>query len=315
MLLAVLGCLIAISQSSMMAADEIIPTALAIDLLISFPVVYFLMFRKTAVPRITVVPVFFLCFFIASSVLPDGVPFLGYAAIILIPAVELVGLTYLGFRIYRSRKVYLYEKSIGSDLMEALRLAFERELKPAALARAAAFEVGVIAFLLFIWRRPTGESFAYNRDSGAQVLLSVLLFLLVAETIAVHFLLAMWSDTLAWVVTALSIYLTMQIVAHLKALILRPTVITENDLYLRCGILGDAVVPRDIINSAEAITVVEEPAIGLDLLPMGAMSQPNVQLTLVEPVTVYGVYGLKKTANVIRLWTDDPDLFIEAIRR
>src|SRR5688572_25141020 len=115
-LVSMLFGLLAISQSSLMSADEIIPTALAIDLLISFPVVYFLMIRKTTVPRITVLPVFFLCFFIASSVLSDGVPLLAYAAIILIPAVELVGLTYLGFRIYRTRNVYLRERSTGSDL-------------------------------------------------------------------------------------------------------------------------------------------------------------------------------------------------------
>ena len=55
--LSLLGVLIAISQSALMTADALIPAALAIDFIFSVPVAYFLLIRKTSVPRITVVPV------------------------------------------------------------------------------------------------------------------------------------------------------------------------------------------------------------------------------------------------------------------
>lgn len=312
-LVSILGGLIAISQSSLLAADEFIPIALAFDLLISIPVIYFLMIRKTAVPRITVVPVFFACFLIASAVLPEGIAFLGYAGLILIPAVELVGITYLGFRIYRTRRAYLGENDTRLDTIERLRRAFEREMKPVAVARVAAFEIGVIAYLLFIWRKPAGTSFSYHRLNGAQVLLTVLLFVLVVETIGLHLLLSLWSDTVAWVATALSIYLTIQIVAHLKAVSLRPIVVTDRAVLIRCGILGDAAIPRRIVESAEAINGTDEtPA--FDLLPLGVMSQPNVSLNLREPVAVYGIYGIKNDATVLRISVDDPTTFIEAVK-
>lgn len=312
-LLSVLAGLVAISQTSLLTADELIPTALAIDLLISVPVIYFLMIRKSAVPRITVVPVFFVCFLIASSVLPEGVAFFGYAGLVLIPAMEVVGLTYLGLRIYRTRRAFLGEKSIGLDLIERLRRAFEQEIKPVALARAAAFEIGVFAYLLFIWRRPAGASFSYHRHNGAQILLTVLLFLLLFETIGIHVLLSLWSETAAWVATAISTYFAIQIVAHLKAVSLRPISVTERDVMIRSGILGDVAVAREAVETAMVIDgTVDGPA--FDLLPLGAMSQPNVRLILREPAVVYGIYGIKNDATVIQISVDDPAGFIEAIK-
>jgi len=312
-LLSVLGGLVAISQSSLAEADELILTALAFDLLISFPVIYLAMIRKTAVPLITVVPVFFACFLIASAVLPDSLAFLGYAGIILIPAVEIAGLTYLGLRIYRTRRVYLAQKETGLDLMERLRRAFECEMKPAAIARAAAFEVAVFGYLLFIWHKPAQPGFTYHRKNGSQVLLSVLLFLIVVETIGTHLLLSLWNTTLASVVTALGAYFVFQIVAHLKAVSLRPILVTDHEVLLRCGLLGDAAIPKKIIDSVETVTASADPT-SYDLIPLGGMSTPNIRLSLREPVSVFGIYGIKKEATVFRISLDDPTAFIEALK-
>ncbi|MGD9588195.1 MAG: hypothetical protein AB7Q37_06085 [Pyrinomonadaceae bacterium] len=312
-LLSLLAGLIAISQSSLMAADDLIPTALAIDFLVTFPVVYFLLIRKTAVPRITVVPIFFACFFIASSVLPDGVGPLSFAAVIAIPAIELLGLSYLGFRIYRTRKAYLDERSDGRDLMERLRNAFTRELKPPALARAAAFEIAVLVYALAAWRKKSEAGFTYHRQNSPILILSIFVFLISAETVVFHLLFATWSETLAWIATALSAYFGLQIFAHTKALRLRPIVVTETEVRLRCGILGDAVIPREAIESAERITQVDDADEGTDLLPLGGMSQPNVCLTLLEPITIFGVYGRKRRGSLIRLSVDDPAAFVTAL--
>jgi hypothetical protein len=315
-LLTLLAALVAISQSSLMTADDLFPTALAIDFLITLPVAYFILIRRTAVPKITLVPVFFFSFLIASFVLPDRVAFMNLAGGLVVPAAELGVLGYLAFRLYRTRETYRDGMQSGSDLMERLRTAFSKEIKPSAIARAAAFEAAIFAYTLIKWRRRPvdGMVFTYHRESSAHLIVGVFLFLIAVETIGIHLLLALWSETLAWVATALSIYLALQLFAHLKALLLRPVVVTEDCLYLRCGILGDAIVPRGNVGSAEMIGVTEYDDGGIDLLPLGAMSQPNIQLSLMEPVTVYGVYGLKKTGRVIRLCVDDPDAFAGAIR-
>lgn len=306
--------LVAISQSSLMAADEIIPTALAIDFLFTLPIVYFLLIRKTAVPRATVIPVFFGCFLIASSVVPGDLTFMSLAAVVLIPAVELAGLGYVGFRIFRTRKAYLGEQADGSDLMERLRNAFTRELKPPALAQAAAFEVAALVYALVAWRRKSEAGFTYHRQNSPILILSLFLFLIVAETVALHLLIALWSEMLAWIATALSVYFALQIFAHMKALRLRPIVVMKSEVRLRCGILGDAVIPRVLIESAERITQVKDAEDGIDLLPVGGMSQPNVCLTLREPIAIFGVYGMKRRGRLIRLCVDDPPAFLTALK-
>src|SRR5690606_29276791 len=100
---------------------------------------------------------------------------------------------YLGFRIYRTRAVFLEERAAGRDLIERLRRAFVREIKPAAIGRAAAFEIGTILLAIVGQSRPEGIPFTYHRRNSPRMLLGVFGALLVVETAVVHILLAMWS--------------------------------------------------------------------------------------------------------------------------
>lgn len=311
-LVLLLGSLVAISQSSLFASYDLIRTALAIDFLFTVPVLYFFLIKRTSIPPITVIPVFLASFALASLLLPDGVGIMRVAGWVLVPAVEFVVFGYLVFRIYRMRKTYLDEAGQGLDLMERLRNGFVRELKPPFVARSAAFEVAIFAYVLFKWRRPREAGFSCHRTNGSTPVLAVFLFLLVTETVGLHFLLSMWSPTLALVVTAFSIYFIVQIVAHLKALRLRPIVVTDSSLLLRCGILGDAVIPREAVESAEMVGGADDTK-GIALLPLGGMSQPNVRVTLTEQVTIYGLYGFESRASVVRVYVDDPSAFIDAI--
>lgn len=311
--LSLLGALIAISQSSLMATDDLIPAALAIDFLITLPIAYFFLIHKTSVPKITVVPIFFASFLIASAVLPDGLAFMNLAGVVVVPAVELGVLCYLAYRIYRTRKTFREGVHARFDLMERLRTALEHEIDPPAVARAAAFELAIFTYAFIKWRRKPveGTVFTYHGASSPHLIVGVFLFLIVIETVGIHLLLSLWNETFAWVATALSIYFGIQLFAHLKALILRPIAVTENDLFLRCGILGDAMIRRENILSAELINGAEGGA--FNLVPLGAMSQPNVRLALHQPVAVYGIYGLRKDATVLQLNLDDPAAFIAAI--
>ena len=307
-IVSLLGSLVAISQSSLVSNDDdLVRTALAIDFLFTVPIIYFFLIRKTSIPPITVVPVFLASFALASLSLPDGIGLISVAGWVLVPTVELLVFGYLIFRIYRTRRAYQDEAN-QFDLMERLRNAFVRELKPPFIAQAAAFEVAILAFAFLKWRRPKERGFSYHRTNGSLPTLAVFLFLLVAETVGLHFLLSIWSSRLAWIVTALSIYFIVQIVAHLKALYLRPIVVTRSSVFVRCGILGDAVIRRESVESAEIVNGADD-VDGIDLLPLGGMSQPNVRLTLTEPAAVNGLYGFESRGSVVRLYLDDPTAF------
>jgi hypothetical protein len=257
------------------------------------------------------VPVFFVCFFIGSTILPAGLGVISLVGTFVIPAIELILLVFLGLRIFRTRRAFALGKNYGLDLMENLRRAFEVEVKPAAIARAVAFEVGVFAYLLFAWRRPRTAGYTYHQNSSPRLLLVIFLFLLAVETLGAHILISLWNPTIAWIATGLSLYFCIQLTAHFKAMAIRPIVITDTLLMIRCGILGDASIPRSAIKRVSSVG--GDGPEGLDLLPLGGMSQPNVQIELSEPNWVYGVYGMRKEAILIRVSVDEPSEFIKAV--
>lgn len=315
-LLAVAAAIVLVGQSSLIDASPLVATAVTIDLIFTIPIAYFILIRKTAVPNITVAPVFFVCMATASLTLPeDGRGLFNAIAKFGVPAIELLVLGYIGVRIFRTRRNFVANAFPGRDLMERLRDAFVRELKPAVIARSAAFEVGAFTYAFLKWRRPV-SGLTYHRTGSPVLLMIVFLFLLAAETIVVHILLAMISETLAWIATALSVYFAIQILAHIKAVVLRPIVVTDNELLLRCGILGDAEIRLDNIEKiAISSGSADDDGAEIMLTPVGQLSQPNISIRLFEPVTVYGVYGLEKHVSHIAFTVDEPNRFLSEVER
>ena len=309
--------IVLIGQSSLVATHPLMATAVTIDLLFTIPIAYYFIIRKTSVPKITVVSVFFVCLLAAYAMVENEASGLLQAVTKFgVPAIELFVLGYLGFRIYRTRQAFADEAFSGRDLMERLRSAFVRELKPAAIARAAAFEVGTFIYAFIKWRRPAGIGFTYYKLNGSVSLLMVFLFLLTAETAVVHILLAMLSPTAAWIATAFSIYFAIQIVAHLKAMWMRLIVLTNDELLIRCGILGDAAIRLGNIIKIEKLPPGSDPtSIEVTMSPLGRLSKPNISLYLNEDASVYGVYGIEKRVSRIFFTVDEPDRFVSAVAK
>lgn len=308
---ALVAAILVVSQTSLASQHDLIRTAIAVDLFLTVPAAYFLLIRKSSIPRMTILPLLLACFFLGSAIVPNGLAIMAIVGTVLVPAIEVLLLGFMVLRIFRIRKAYAAGKGSGLDLMENLRKALESELRPSAVARAVAFEAGMLAYLCVIWRAPDGSNFTYHRRNSPRLLLTVLLFPLLVETIGIHLLIALWSPTISWIATALSAYLCVQLLAHFKAMSVRPITLTDDSLMLRCGILGDMLIPRGCIKRVSAVD--NERTEGLDLLPLGALSQANVQIELSEPATAYGLYGIRKQIRLVRITVDDPVAFMRSL--
>lgn len=319
--ISILAAIVAVSvffaNSQLIVSEPIIATAVTIDLILTLPVAYYFFIRNSAIPRMTVVPVFLAAVILASFILPsDDRILLGLAVAYAVPAAELFVLGYLGYRIYLTRRTFGKLAKTGCDLMERLRMAFVSELKPAVVARAAAFEVGVFFLVLFAWRRPSVEGFSYHRNNGAVPILIVLLFLLLAETSVAHILLAMFSPIAAWIATGVSIYFAIQVIAHLKALFMRPIVVTEDVVLLRCGIMGDAFIERASIARVEKISRFPQNTTNeIAISPLGSLVQPNIRIEMKQETAFYGIYGIKTRYSAISFSVDEPDRFIALLEQ
>ena len=316
LLLAIIVCSALIAQSSMIVNYPCIGTAVSIDMLITLPVAYLLFIRNTRIPKTTVLAVFGISLMMTSYLLPENDrSFLNVILVFGLPLIEVFAFCYIGYRIFRTRRAYAGELLKGRDLMERSRTAFAKELKPEILGRAVAFEFGVIAYAFFKWRDEKCENaFTYHKKNGSTILMGMLLFLLAAETTVFHILIAQWNLTLAWMLTAVSIYFALQLFAHLKALRLRPISIVGSELLFRCGILGDTSIDVALIGSVKMTgRPVEDEDGHLTIVPLGPLCQPNVMLRVRRGETFSGFYGFEKRFSSISFYVDEPNEFVEIL--
>jgi hypothetical protein len=90
-------------------------------------------------------------------------------------------------------------------------------------------ELSTVRYGLLFWLggpevRPGQKSFTTHRESGYAAVWTVLLFVLLIETVGLHFLLWRWSPVAAFIATGLSIYSIVFFVADLASMAKRPIV-------------------------------------------------------------------------------------------
>jgi hypothetical protein len=88
-----------------------------------------------------------------------------------------------------------------------------------------------------------------------------------------------------------------------RSFALRPVLVTEQMVVVRCGLLWTAEIPRDTIR-------LEAPGAVCDLrVPM--LADTNVVMQLARPVSARGLYGTSRVVSSIALGLDDAAGFTE----
>lgn len=286
--------------------------AITLDLLITVPVAYYLVIRKTAVPKTTVIPVMIAGLLIGSSFLPeDGQTYLDLFKTWALPAVELGVLAYVVIKVRSAISIYKGLQGATPDFYRALQTTC-RGILPESLALACATEIAVIYYGLLHWRSRSlrDREFRYHRKSGTPALMGAFVFVIGIETFALHLLLEQWSSVAAWVLSALSVYTALQVLGFAKSLAQRPIAIEGQQLMLRYGILNECEIPLQDIASVELSSkpLPKEP-LARKLSPMGEMERHNVIIHLKRTHVLRGIYGLKMQWDTLALHVDEPVRF------
>ncbi len=304
-----------IQTSYYQAHAEQLVLPITIDLILTVPIVYFLTIRRhPQIPRYTVISCFVICVLIASLIMPSSdQDLLRVVRSTLIPVIEL---SVLGVIIYKSRQLIRSYREQGrrADFHEMITLACQSVL-PARAAGLLATELSVIYYLL---RSPSSpvpreEQYSYYQKNGIKATLIVFIFLIAIETGALHFLLAGWSPVVAWILTILSIYTGLQIIALLRSIRAMPIYIDreQETLELRYGFFSRVSVPLPEIESITAYrrSIDEEEDI-VHFSPLGGLSSHNILLTLQSPATISRIYGMRTETSAMTLWIDQKEKFI-----
>ena len=280
---------------------------ITVDLLLTAPLVYFLLIRKTKIPNTTVVPFLILGLVIGSLILPsENQYYLRLFKTWVLPIVEISILFYILYKVRGAIQTFKLKKLGSLDFYTTLKNTCS-EVLPKALVVPFVTEISVIYYGFLYWKKRTikENEFTYHKDSGTITLFIAIIFIIGIETLVLHHLLAKWSTVAAWILTILSIYSGIQFLGFLKSMIKRPISIENNTLFLRYGIMNETAICLSTINSVEISSKeIEFNDETRRLSILGELEGHNVIIRLKEENTLTGLYGTKRTYKNIALYVD-----------
>lgn len=306
--------LITLINATSQQATNGLNLAFSLDLVLTVPLIYFLLIRKSSIPNTTVVPMMIIGLMIGYNFLPkDGQVYLDMFKTFVLPVIEIGVVGYALWSVCKAILQFKRDRGVAPDFYSALK-ATCHQLYPSRIAGFLVMEIAVVYYTFVPWKKyvPKHNEYTYHKKSGSSAIVGAFMFLVLIETVVVHILLEKWSVVVAWILTLSSIYLILQMTAMFKSVSRRPIKIEDGILKLRYGIMAETeIVMTDIIEVEKSRKSIEKIDHAIKLSPLGDMESHNVILKLNKPHTLDGVYGIKKEYETIALFVDDVDGFVD----
>jgi hypothetical protein len=315
LVLLVVGIENAITHQAKFSQHPALPIGVTVDLLVFVPALfYFLVVRPYRLPLTSLVGVLGACLALASWLLPAGqrAPL---QALRFLPA--LLEACALGLAALRARR-----------LVRAYRAAYAQEPRFWPSAQAAVRSLGAVGELLLaelnllryaglgwwatIQTEASATAFSSHRESGFLALVSTAIGVMLVEMTCVHLLALHWCPSLAPWLLGIDAYGAVLLVAHAHAVRLRPVLLTATELRIRVGVVWELTVPRASLVAAELLPAAPAGAGVLNLAKL-LFATPNLLLTFAEPVMAVGPYSIRRPAQRVAIYLDQPRQFMAAL--
>jgi hypothetical protein len=292
------------------AAKDKIADGLLADFLVTFPVLYyFIIVRRLKTSARSILLMVTVGCAIAYLVLPQHQR--GYILQIrkLTSLVELTFIIYAVTKFNKIRIAYKIHQLHFTDPVYNLRSAMADVMGESFLVKVIASELAVLRYGLLFWKRekslsPEYTSFSTHKESGYVAIWCILLVAVTVEVIAFHLLLMRWSNTAATIVTILSLYGVIFMIADLSALIKRKVLLNGDQIILRAGLRWQVNTNLSNIDSVKKITN-DNHSNGACFKGGTIKSNSNLLITFKQPVEVEKLYGQSKKFDSILMCVDD----------
>jgi len=149
------------------------------------------------------------------------------------------------------------------------------------------------------------HAFTIHQSSGAASLFWLLAFLTPIEAAAMHFLLPV---KLAWILTALSVYSAIWMIAVARSFSALPIVVDAQGITLRKGMMASLYIPRDAIESLSRNQQNNGSHARFALL-----ADPTVWIIFNQPLTLQLPMGFTRQVRGAAIAPDDASGFFSAI--
>lgn len=290
------------------------------DLALTAPLLFLVLSRKTTISKLRAVPFFVGGLAIATFLLPEnGQQHLNLLKTYALPIIELVVFTVLILKIRKAIRVFKSQSATSADFLVVSKQSAQELFGSSRFSSFLASEIGMLYYAFIAWKKgkSSHQTFTNYKENASIALSGAFLMVIFIETFAFHILLTKWSTVAAWFLTATSIYTAFMVFAHIKALLLRTTVLTETELILKNGLIADISIKLEDIQSIEANTK-ELKAETLKIGNLGLSkesSNHNVALYFKTPQTIEKMYGLTEACEVLLTHVDDNKNFVDKVSK
>jgi len=284
--------------------------AVSLDLIITAPLIYFFLIRKTEISKLTVVTMIILGVILGTYTIPEEHQnIINFARYIGVPAIEF---SIIGFILFQLRKLvvkYKSTKGTSPDFVTTLRTAVS-EVLPKKVAPAFVLEIAMVYYCFFTWKKPVIpiNGFTYHKKSGLSLIFGVFVGIILIETFAFHIFVERWSTLIAWIGTCLSLYSMMQVIGIIKSASRRPILLEDEKIMLRFGLLHETEIQYEDIEKIE----LSRKAISNDPLAKRLGHEligHNTIIFLKKENTLNGLFGIKNNYTKLMLYVDDRERF------
>src|SRR5260221_7424304 len=302
-----------------LTAKNKIANGLLADFTITFPVLYyFILVRPFKIPTKSVLLVISLCCVIAYLVLPEQQR--GYILQIrkITSLAELLFIIYAATKFNKIRKAYKIHQSHFADPVYNLRSAMAVILGDSLPIKIMASELALLRYGLLFWKKEKpllkeSISFSTYKESGYIAIWCILLVAVMVEVVAFHLLLTKWNNTAAIVVTILSLYGVIFLVADLSAIMKRNLIVTGDQLILRTGLRWRV---STCLSNVSSLTKITNDYHSKSVFKGGVLkSSNNLLVTFTNPVQVDKLYGSSKEFSSILMSIDDYESLAEILNQ
>jgi hypothetical protein len=181
--------------------QRILTNAIILDLLITAPLLYFLVIRKTNVSKKTIIRVFIIGVLIAGFILKSAsTPILYLVKTWLAPALEIFVIGILIRKFFLANKQARLTENQSLDFLPYAQSVMKLVTGSEKAGNLLASEISVLYYAFMGVKAKQVDyksSFTSYKENGILLVLGTFLSLFLIETIGFHFLLSLWNKTAA----------------------------------------------------------------------------------------------------------------------
>jgi len=224
------------------------------------------------------------------------------------------------YALYKLKKLvlaYKENKNVYYYAFEKLRNILIQVYRKPKIIQYVISEITVFYYAFYGWfvKKKSFENvseYTYIKETMYGVFLWVIFISTMIEVPIVHYFLSLWSVTVAWVVTGVTLYGMIWLLGDYKAIKYMPIRINETHLFIRIGVRSKVDIALSNIDTISS-HIKEEEKESYKLLVLMTTVDANIYITLKEKVHIKGIFGSKKEVDKIALYVDEPSLLMDAI--